>query len=81
MCPVVEVQSAQHLFLSCSTFGSFGRQSDPGLTSRRLPRTISQTTFFNLLIQQAVFDVDGLFCNSSDSHVFGLHETKKSVTI
>jgi hypothetical protein len=29
------VESAQHLFIDCSTFGSFGRWYGPGLTFRR----------------------------------------------
>jgi hypothetical protein len=49
-----------------------GRQSDLGLVSRQLTRTISHITFFSLLIQQVVLDSGSHFSNSSGSHLFGL---------
>jgi hypothetical protein len=40
---------------------------------------IYQTIFFNILIHQAVFQRDVLFCNSFSSYVFELCETKEII--
>jgi hypothetical protein len=66
------VETAQHLFHSCSFFVLFGRQFGLGLTSLRWIRTFCLTISSSSLTQQVVLVLADLFSKLFGSYVCGL---------
>ncbi|KAK2404810.1 hypothetical protein QL285_054116 [Trifolium repens] len=68
-------ESAQHLFLTCGTFGSLWPlvRAGIGVDFRRQILRVSRTILFSSLIQQAVLGPEGLFYSLFGSLVCGLY--------
>ncbi|GAU41424.1 hypothetical protein TSUD_26040 [Trifolium subterraneum] len=66
------VESAQHLFLSCSTFGSLWSLVSSWIGSSSVDSHILPDILFSLLIQQVVPERVVFSCNSSGLRAFGL---------
>jgi hypothetical protein len=74
-----EVESAQHLFLSCGTFGSFWPLVRSWIGFFRWTLILFQTILFSLPIQRVVLVHADLFCSSSSLHAFGLCRVREII--